>query len=435
MHKKKIIFLAAGLITCLSIATFIFARQAQSKKDDLYEQIELFANAVGIIRNDYVDEVKSKDLIYGALKGMLMSLDSHSQFLDPETYQEMKVETEGRFGGLGIEITIKDGILTIITAIDGTPAFKAGLKPNDKVIKIDRKSTRDITLTEAVKKLRGDPGTDVKLTILREDEKRLLDFTITRGIIEIKSIKEASIIEDKIGYIKLVEFQENTPKDLAKALKSLEVKGIDSLILDLRNNPGGLLDVSVKASEMFLPLSKVVVSTKGRVKNQDATYKAKYKNPYLDFPLIVLVNKGSASASEIVAGAIKDNKRGIIVGEKTFGKGSVQTVIPLSDGSAIRLTTAKYFTPSGQPIHNEGITPDVAISLSREPKNKEKKEMEEEEEEGIFEKLEQEEDLKEKPKEVKAKEYDRQLELAISLIKGIRAYDSLKARQEKEQKK
>lgn len=408
MSKRKIIFTGVIALICLSFAVFIFAKEEKAKKDDLYDQIELFASAVSLIRNDYVDEVKSKDLIYGALKGMLMSLDNYSQFLDPEEYKEMKVETEGRFGGLGIEITLKDGILTIISAIEDTPAFKAGLKPNDKIVSIDGESTRGITLTESVKKLRGEPGTIIKLTILREDEKKLLDFSVTRGIIEIKSIKAAHILEDKIGYIRLVEFQENTPKDLIKNLQALKAKGMDSLILDLRNNPGGLLDTSIKVSEVFLPQGEVIVSTKGRVKDQNTVYKANYKKPYLGFPLIVLVNEGSASASEIVAGALKDNKRGIIVGMKTFGKGSVQTVIPLVDGSALRLTTAKYFTPSGKQIHKEGIAPDVVIPFSKETK------------ENQVEVLEETEAL-EKDK------IDNQLERAVDLIKGIKVYESVKA--------
>jgi len=430
MIKRKNIFLKAALllfiIAALSVGTFIFAKDDKPQRDDIYEQIELFANTVSIIRGDYVEEVKSKDLVYGALKGMLMSLDSHSQFLNPEDYKEMKVETEGKFGGLGIEITIKDGILTIISPIEGTPAFKAGLKPNDKVVRIDGNTTKDITLTEAVKKLRGDPDTPVTLTILREEERKVLDFTIMRGIIEIKSIKEASLLEDKIGYIRLVEFQENTPKDLAKGLATLKSKGMTGLILDLRNNPGGLLEVSAKVSEMFLPQGKLIVSTKGRVKNQDMVYKSSYSRPYLNFPFVLLVNEGSASASEIVAGAIRDNKRGIIVGTTTFGKGSVQTVIPLTDGSAVRLTTATYFTPSGKAINNVGIVPDVVVPMMREVEVKADRRQEEKKEEikEVFEG----DGIKEKPKaeEAEPRTYDNQLKSAIDLIKGIKTYEALK---------
>ena len=428
MNKKRIIILIALVIFVLGISQLMLAKEKEkgsappAKKDDLYEQVELFANTISIIRNDYVASTQSKDLIYGALKGMLMSLDSHSQFMDPESYREMKVETEGKFGGIGIEITLKEGILTVISPIEDTPAFKAGLKPNDKIVRIDGKSTRDATLNEAVKKLRGEPGTPVTLTILREEEKKLTDVVITRGLIEIKSIKEASVLEDNIGYVKIIEFQENTPKDLAKALAGLKAKGIDSLILDLRNNPGGLLETSVKVSEMFLTQGKLVVSTKGRAKSQDMVYKSEYGRPYTEFILVVIVNEGSASASEIVAGAIKDNKRGIIVGVKTFGKGSVQTVIPLSDGSAIRLTTAEYFTPNGETINNKGIIPDVVVAKSKGIAQKPKDE--ELEEEEVFERPELKEPSEKKAE--KSKPYDAQLETAINLIKGIKSYEALK---------
>ncbi|MBI4335312.1 MAG: S41 family peptidase [Candidatus Omnitrophica bacterium] len=428
--NKKVLVLASAMLFCLAReADFGWTKDDGAKKDNLYEQVELFASAVSIIRSDYVKEVDSRDLIYGALKGMLMSLDSHSQFLDPEAYGEMKVETEGKFGGLGIELTIKDGVLTIISPIEDTPAFKAGLRPNDRIVRIDGKSTRDTTLNEAVKKLRGEPGMPVNLTILREDEKKVLDFTIERGIIEIKSIKEARVLEDSIGYVKLVEFQENTPKDLAKGLASLKTKGIDSMILDLRNNPGGLLDASVKVSEMFLPQGKVVVSTKGRVSGQDITYKSNYPKPYLNFVMIILVNEGSASASEIVAGALRDNRRAIIVGSKTFGKGSVQTVIPLRDGSAVRVTTAEYFTPNGEAINNKGIIPDVEAARVRESgpagdKKVEKDNEAEKETEDIFERPELKDQVKEK--QPKADIHDSQLQRAVDLIKGIKAYEEVR---------
>lgn len=432
MRRNKAIFLTAVFLV-LSAQALMCAEQVKQKKDDLYEKVELFASAVSLIRSEYVNDVNSKDLIYGALKGMMMSLDSHSQFLDPESFNEMKVETEGKFGGLGIELTLKDGILTVISAIEDTPAFKAGLKPNDRIVRIEGKSTRNMDLNDAVKKLRGEPGTPVVITVLREDEKKVFEVSVTRGIIQIKSIKAAEILEKNIGYIKLVEFQENTPKDLAKGLSELKAKGMDSLILDLRNNPGGLLDISVKTSEMFLTPGLVVVSTKGRAKSQDAVYKANAIRPYVDFPMIVLVNQGSASASEIMAGAIKDNKRGIIVGTRTFGKGSVQTIIPLSDGSAVRLTTAKYLTPSGQEINGEGIMPDVEVqdlkllsSSKAEPTAEEKESMLAEailaDEQG------------EKPRETKSIKYDIQLDRAVDLIKGIKAYEALKETQDKPKK-
>jgi len=431
--KRKIfiisVTLALILAVCLGFTALISAKPQQAAvKDDLYNQVELFAGTISLIRNNYVDNVSSKDLIYGALKGMLGSLDSHSQFMDPEEYKEMEVETKGRFGGLGVEITLKDGVPTVISAIEDTPAFKAGLKTNDRIVKIDGKSTKDLSLMDAVKLMRGEPGTSVTIIVLREDEKKFLEFKIERGIIQVKSIKEARILEDKIGYIKLVEFQENTSKDLAKALQELKVKGMDSLLLDLRNNPGGLLEVSVKVSEMFLPEGKVIVSTKGRIKDEDKVYKSHAKNLYTDMPMMLLVNEGSASASEIVAGALKDNKRAIVVGAKTFGKGSVQTVIPLGDGSAVRLTTAKYLTPNGLQINNIGIVPDVLISISRETKEA-KAPNNGEDDDDLAEPPEKdlhEKDQKGKIAGTEKKKYDDQLQRAIDLIKGIKAYNALK---------
>jgi carboxyl-terminal processing protease len=352
---------------------------------------------------------------------MLGGLDSHSQFMDPDAYNEIKVETAGKFGGLGIEITIKDDLLTIITPLEGTPAYHAGLMANDKIVKIDGEITRDITLVEAVKKLRGEPGTKVTLTILREKTGDIFDVTVTRDIIQLESIKRAEILEDNIGYIRLIEFQEKTPIHLKEALARLKNEGMDSLILDIRNNPGGLLNVSVAVSEAFLEPDKIVVSTKGRRKRQNVEFKSRNKNPYVDVPLVVLVNEGSASASEIVAGAIQDYKRGIIMGVKTFGKGSVQTVIPLRDGSALRLTTAQYFTPSGRSIRGEGITPDVVVELEGLPKK-------EDEKKDVFEEIKKEEEPDAEVEDEEEKDkivYDSQLLRAMDLLKGIKAYRSI----------
>jgi len=399
---------------------------------ELYKEIELFSDSISVIRSEYVDEVKAKDLIYGALKGMLSDLDSHSQFMDPDMYKEIRVETSGKFGGLGIEITIRDGLLTIITPLEGTPAYRAGIEANDKIVKIDGEITRDITLIEAVKKLRGDPDTDVTLTILREKTDEIFDVTITRGIIEIESIKKVRILEEGIGYLRLVEFQEDTAQDLKNALKKLKTDGMTSFILDLRNNPGGLLNVSVDVAEQFLEKGSLVVTTKGRRKNQTIELKARERSPYLDFPIVVLVNEGSASASEIVAGALQDHKRALLLGAKTFGKGSVQTVIPMRDGSALRLTTAQYFTPSGRSIRGEGIVPDVVVGYEppKEDKAKDKKKDE------VFGKLEdgKEEEAKEEVAEEEAEDIlkkreevrlDSQLLRAMDLLKGIRAYKEI----------
>lgn len=386
--------------------------------DDIYKRLEVFSDAISIIRTGYVDEVKSKDLIYGAMKGMVQSLDKYSEFMDPDTYTEMKAETEGEFGGIGIEIAIKDDILTIIAPIEDTPAYKVGLKAGDRIVKINGEITRGITLLEAVKKLRGKPGSQVSVTVLREKEKKLLDFTITRDLIKVKSIRSVKILEDKIGYIRLSIFQERSAKDLENALAELEKQNMDSLVLDLRNDPGGLLNVAAEVAGKFLPSGDMIVYTKGRGNKQDIEFKAKNSKPRTDIPLVILVDGGSASGSEIVAGAIQDHKRGIVVGTKTFGKGSVQTVIPLSDGSAIRLTTSKYYTPNGRSIHGQGIIPDIVIE--REEKNK--KEEEKETPDEVFEKLEE---GKEAP--AKKEEYDSQLQRAVDVIKAVKIYRTFTA--------
>lgn len=413
MGKQILIVGVALVLSLLNLSPKDCIAKEIEQKDNFYEEIELFADTLAIIRSEYVDETKIKDLIYGALEGMLSSLDPYSQFMDPDTYNEVKVETEGEFGGLGIEITIKDRMLTIITPLDDTPAYKAGLKAGDRIVKIDGKLTKDITLLEAVKKLRGEPGSEVNLTIMREEEEKLLDFTIKRGIIKIKSIKEARIIEDNIGYIRITEFQENTPQDLEKALVDLENQHMEGLILDLRNNPGGLLDVAVKVADKFIEREKVIVTTQGRLKNQNLKFKS-VTPAHPRYPLVILVNGGSASGSEIVAAAIRDHKRGILLGTKTFGKGSVQTIIPLKDGSALRLTTSRYFTPKGWTIHDKGVIPDVIVKP-------EKNKVVRKEKRDIFEEIE-ENRLKKQEKEIA---YDNQLNRAIDLLKGIRAYQGL----------
>ena len=346
----------------------------KSHQDEMYEQVELLAEAITVIQSDYVDEIEPKRLVYGAMKGLVESLDRHSQFLDPNAFSEMQVETKGEFGGVGIEILIsKDGLLTVVSPIDDTPASETDIKPNDKIVKIDGQSARGISLHEAVKRLRGRPGTKVVLNIFREADNKIFDVTLTRSNIKIRSIKEPKIIANRIGYIRITEFQDNTPQDLKKALETLEQTGMDGLILDLRNNPGGLLDVAIEVAEMFLPKGKKIVSTRGRVKGQNLEFLSKVDHPLRVYPIVVLVNGGSASASEIVAGALRDHQRGILMGTKTFGKGSVQTVVPLKDGSAIRLTTSTYYTPSGRSINGEGLDPDVIVEDTKETGEKEAK--------------------------------------------------------------
>lgn len=398
-------------------------REESDSKTMLYKQIELFADAVSAVRGEYVEEVDSQKLVYGAMKGMLSSLDDYSQFMEPDEFQEIQVETKGKFGGVGIEISVRDGIITIISPLAGTPAEAAGLLPKDKIVKIDGKVTKDMTLSDAVKLMRGKPGTKVTLTIWREDEERVFDVPLKRAMIEVHSVKKADFIEDKIGYIRLVEFQENTAKDLDQALKKLESQQMDALILDLRNNPGGLLDGAINVSERFLPADQEIVSIKARDTEEDTVFKSSGKFVRPDYPLVVLVNGGSASASEIVAGAVRDNKRGIILGTKTFGKASVQTVLPLKDGSALRITTAHYFTPSGKLIKGEGVVPDVVVEKVLAKKDKKP--------EDIFEKLEDgkiEIDLKARPKDPETEEReklkaDNQLQSAVNLLKAIKVYN------------
>jgi carboxyl-terminal processing protease len=421
--KKRIII---GLVSVGLVFIFISLALSRSEKrsqerDELYKQVSLFSDALAIIQTDYVELTQPKDLIYGALKGMLSSLDPHSQFLDPDTYNELKIDTEGKFGGIGIEITIKDGLLTIVTPIEDTPAWKAGVKPNDRIVKIGNELTRDITLTEAVKKLRGKPREPVTITILRESERKLLEFTIVRDIIKIKDIKEPRILEDNIGYLRLVEFRENTPRDMRSTLMKLRKEGMSAFILDLRNNPGGLLNVAVKIAEMFIPEKKLVVLTKGRKPTQSLEFLSETRNPFLDLPMVVLINEGSASGSEIVAGALQDYKRAIIVGIKSFGKGSVQTIVPLTDGSALRLTTSKYFTPLGKEIHGKGVQPDIAVEEGKiEIINRD--ELPVEKAQDIFEKIEVKE---EKTQEKSLKDYrsDNQLMRAVDILKALRIYE------------
>lgn len=402
-----------------------FGAPRPARTDNLYDEMELFTEAISIVQNEYVDETQAKDLIYGSLKGLLGHLDPNSSFLTPDEHNEMKVDTEGEFGGLGIEIAIKDELLTVIAPIDDTPADRAGIKSGDRIVKIDNELTRDVTLVEAVKKLRGKPKTDVHLVVLREGEEKLLEFTVTRDIIKIQSVKDVKLLDDHIGYIRLASFQEHTPDDLEQALQRLSTEGFQALIVDVRDNPGGLLDVAVGVSEKFLEPRQLVVSTKGRRANQTVEYHARGASTYLNFPMVVLANQGSASASEIFAGAMQDYKRAVVMGTKTFGKGSVQTVIPLRDGSALRLTTSKYFTPSGRSIHGKGIQPDVVVEpleLVAKPK---KASLDE-----VFERVEHPEAAKPKspdaqPAETetaKAEAPDYQLMRAVDLLKGLLVY-------------
>jgi carboxyl-terminal processing protease len=338
------------------------------ERESAYKNIELLTTVMEIIRKDYVDGQKLtyQDLTYGALKGMLNNLDPHSQFMEPVNYDEMKQETGGQFGGIGVVIGMKDGIITIISPIEDTPGFRAGLLPGDKVIRIDGKSTDKITLPEAVKQLRGQPGTKLNITILRPKSNEIKEIELTRASIKVESVKDVKMLDDKIGYVRMTQFNEPTADEFEKALVKLEKQGMQGLVLDLRNNPGGLLESAVDVAGKFLPKGELVVSTEGRNPAVKNVYRVRESKTHPAYPIVVLINEGSASGSEIVAGALQDTQRAVIVGETSFGKGSVQSVMPLRDGSAVRLTTAKYYTPSRKVIHEHGITPDIIVSMTEE---------------------------------------------------------------------
>ncbi len=366
MSRRKITlaFLVTGLIT-LSLWTPVRSSIGQT-----YEQIKLIVDVLQNIQTQYVVEKDVKELVYGAAHGMVRTLDPFSQFMEPDQYKDMQTETKGEFGGLGIRIGVRDGWLVVITPMEDTPAYRMGILPGDKIVKIEKESTQGMSLQDAVNKLRGKPKTKVTISIFREGDKEPKDYTIVREVIQIKSIK-SYMAAPGIGYLKLNEFIETSFPDMRKALKELDGKGMTSLVLDLRNDPGGLLNAAVDVGRLFIGENKLIVFTEGRASpRQD--FLAEAKAPYGDIPLVVLVNRGSASASEIVSGAVQDHKRGLLIGTETFGKGSVQSIIGLEDGSALRLTTAKYYTPSGRCIHRDektgkgGITPDIVIDVTRE---------------------------------------------------------------------
>jgi len=378
--------------------------KSQDDSDEIYKYLKLFSQVLQLIQSEYVEDVQSKKLIYGAIQGMLKTLDPYSTLLTPDEYKELEIETKGSFTGIGIEITIRDGILTVVAPIEDTPAWRAGLKPGDKIIKIDGKPTKGMSLIEAVKLLRGPKGTKVTITILRNN--KVFDVTIIRDVIPIRSVKSA-LLEKEYGYIKITNFQESTPKELKKALKKLEEKPLKGLILDLRNNPGGLLSSAIKVADEFLD-EGIIVSIKGKTDKKKIVFKAQ-PNPKWDthpYPIVVLINKGSASASEIVTGALKDNNRAIVIGQKSFGKGKVQTVIPLIEGYAVKLTTAYYYTPKGVCIDKVGITPDIEIP----PLNVENGKKKENEFKGR---------LTIKPEE------DFQVKIALSILKEIGKFKQL----------
>ncbi len=361
LSKKLLYILLSSCIFGFFSTSFVFA--AEEEQSEIYEELKIFTDVLAIVKKDYVHKIEAKKVVEGAIKGMLATLDPHSGYLDPDFYKDLQVKTTGEFGGLGIEITVKDGLLYVMSPMDDSPAKKAGIRSGDVIIKIDGEFTKNLSLTDAVKKLRGPKGSTVVLTISRDGVNHLVNIKIKREIITVDSVK-SRYLGDGFGYIRLTQFMEKTTEDLKKALdefygeyKHRKLKG---LILDLRNNPGGLLDQAVKVADLFLD-DGIIVYTDGRVKNQKQKYYATKDTTEPEYPVVVLINGGSASASEIVAAALKDYGRALILGTKSFGKGSVQTITPLSNGGAITLTTALYYTKSGNSIQAKGVEPDIEI--------------------------------------------------------------------------
>src|SRR5512136_2485912 len=373
--RKAVLLIA--IVSMLAVIVGIGAqRRCAAEGTNEYESIELFTDVLSIVKKSYVEEVDTKKLIYGAINGMLSSLDPHSSFMPPEMYKEMKIETKGSFGGLGIEISIKDGILTVISPIEDTPAYRAGIKSGDQILKIDDKYTKDMSIMDAVKKMRGTKGTKVVLTIMREGFEKPKEFPLVRDIIQVKSVK-FKMLDEGFGYVRIAQFQEKTDDDLLKAFNDLSAKSngkLQGLVLDLRNDPGGLLDQAVRVADHFLDEGQLIVYTEGREKDSKMRFTARKGDKEPHYPIVLLINGGSASASEIVAGALQDHKRAIVMGTQSFGKGSVQTIIPLSDNSGLRLTTARYYTPSGRSIQAKGISPDIVVEKIELASTGEKKE-------------------------------------------------------------
>ena len=382
---------------------------ASKVEDSPYEQLQLLARAMQLIRQDYVDESKVdyKELTYSALRGMLDNLDPHSQFMEPKSFKNMQEDTRSEFGGLGVVVTQKSGVLTVINPMEDTPGFKAGILPGDQILKINGENTDNTPLNEAVEKLRGNVGEKVSLTIRRPSSGEVKDYELTREVIKIASIKDARILpqrnpgQPRIGYARITQFNEPTAAELRAALDKLEAKGMDAFILDLRHNPGGLLGSAVDVCGQFLPPNTLVVYTEGRTPAREYRTSAT-ASPNRKYPVVVLTNYASASGSEIVAGALKDLDRALVVGETTFGKGSVQSVVSLPDGSAARLTTAKYFTPGRKLIHEHGVSPHIRATLTHD------------EETDLLRSRRKRED----PDTAEAAIWDPQLERAVDALQG-----------------
>jgi carboxyl-terminal processing protease len=422
--KRRLIFGFIGVLLAVNlvIGAKVYSNSPDSTpKDSVYPNMRLFSEVMEKVRRDYVDgtNLTYQDLVYGALKGMINELDPHSEFLDPEKYKDLQSDTEGHFGGLGIVIAMKDNFVTVVAPMEDTPGFKAGILSGDRIIKINGKSTENMTLPDVVKILRGDPNTEVSMSLMRPSSGQVKDYKLRRAVITVDMVKDINgkkefpLGENKIGYVRLTQFGEKTSDDLEAAIKKLKSRGMQALIIDLRWNPGGLLDQAVEVCEKFLPRGQLIVSTEGRNAGQDSKRRASGHGDELNgMPIVVLVNLGSASASEIVSGCLQDLHRAIILGEKTFGKGSVQSIIPLDDGSALRLTTAKYYTPSHKVIHEVGITPNIVVPTTDEEDHDIRLQLTPG---GV-------ESLEEKERDRIKSAHDPQLERAQDLLKGIMLY-------------
>ncbi len=361
-RNRLIVAMAIALAVCLFVIGDLAVRRAQALPDDTYKELQTFANVLAIVQKNYVEPASTKRLINGAISGMLGSLDPHSAYLTPDLYRDLEVETRGSFGGLGIEITIKNDLLTVVAPIEGTPAYQAGIKAGDQIIKINDDFTKGMALTDAVKLMRGPRGSKIHLTIHRDSVPDLFTVAVTREVIKIQSVKTKNL-KDGYAYIRITTFQDGTSDDVEKAMAKFQKANhgrIKGLVLDLRDDPGGLLNQAVRVSDEFLD-GGLIVYTQGRLESQQQKYFAHKKKDSQDYPMVVVVNGGTASASEIVAGALQDQRRAIIEGTQTFGKGSVQTILPLDDNSALRLTTARYYTPNGRSIQAVGITPNEVV--------------------------------------------------------------------------
>ncbi len=428
MNKKTILII---ILICATVAAGISVGRLTvsyvNAEGDIYSELKLFSEAVSLVRKNYVEELNPKELIYGSLKGMIGSLDPHSSFMTPEQYKEMQVDTKGEFGGIGIQIGLKEGMLTVIAPIEDTPAHKAGIMAGDKIVKINNDFTKNMSLQDAVSKMRGVPASTVKITIFREGWKETRDFTITREVIKIRSVR-SKMLDDGIGYVKINQFQEQTSSDLGQTMEKLLKGNVNSLVLDLRNNPGGLLNSAIDVSSHFLSPGRLVVFIKDK-KGEKIEYRSNRSNGNYVIPMVVIVNQGSASASEIVAGALKDWNRAVVVGSPTFGKGSVQSVVPLSDGSALRLTTAKYYTPKGVSIQATGITPDILVKAELKNGEKGRPVIRERDLERHFRNSEEMEEKPLDPEEVMPIEMDEkndvQLQRAIDILKTWKVFKEL----------